>query len=146
MFKSLRGKILSMLFFFIVGIVGVFFYQVSLCQKQKGNFLIYAEYTGSLNNACIDLSVKINGVDAYKVDSIGWCDNKFSVDTVLWVPLGVNSIEISSSKLDLHYNGKITNVLYRWARIEIIEHYSFNYTDSLKEIRVRFGYGNLGLL
>lgn len=147
MLKSLENKKIKILLFFFIGIVSIIvYYQISIYQKYKGNFLLHVEYSGGLNNNCVDLLVKVNGKDIYKVDSLGWCNNKYSVDTILNLPLGINTIELSSPKLNLFYDDRIYNLFYMYASVEIVEHYGFNHTDSLKKISVRYGYGRLELM
>lgn len=149
MIKLFNAKPIKVLLpIFIVLACMVFFHQRSLYEKYKGNFRLHVEYYGDLNKNCFDLLFKVNGKDCYRADSVGWCNNEISIafDTVLYLPLGVNTIDISSEKLNLHFEDRVINLLYMYSNVEIWENHDINNIDTVKEMHVRYGYGRLELM
>ncbi len=132
--------------FFLTSICTLLGYQIYQYNKYDGNFLFHMEYTGSLNDNCIDVSLSVNGKELYRVDSIGPCTNRYGVDTVLCLPIGINSIEVSSKKLNLMFQDTKLNLLYMFAHVDIIEHQKVPESDTIREISVYYGYGTLMIM
>lgn len=123
-------------------------YEFILYKRHKGNFYFFAEYTGGRNKDCFDLLLKINGKKVFERDWMGYCNPNISpeIDTMLFLPIGLNTIEVSSQKLDIYYKEDIVNLLYMYGYFEINDQNDDYPVDSLKIINVRYGYGKLWLM
>jgi len=147
--KLVRSKRMKFLLIISIAIViSIVCFEIALYSKQKGNFFFYVENSGASKKDCFDLLLKINGKDVFIKDSLGWCNTSISMaaDTMLLLPIGVNTIEVSSRKLDIYYKKNIINLLYMYGCFEINNRYDSTSLNSFKKIRVRYGYGKLMLM
>jgi hypothetical protein len=132
---------------FVVSILLVTCYQWSLYNKYNGNFLVYMELRTQYEDDCIDFTMKVNGIVLVHKDSIGWCSQKFSVDSIFRLPIGINCIEYSSQKLNLYHKEYIINLLFVSGYVEI-SHLNDSYSIDRVGTKMEtfFTYLQLGLM